>query len=154
MAHLDGLLVTSLPNIRYLTGFSGTSALLFVTSRDVFLVTDFRYQTQVGSEVGELARITVEPQSLWSGLWQLLAQATYVEVAGFESAHIVHRDFQRLLEAGPRPRWRPTTDLVETLRERKDPYEVARIRDAGHSSGDDGARGSWCAGKIDSRCGQ
>jgi Xaa-Pro aminopeptidase len=30
-AHLDGLLVTSLPNIRYLTGFSGSSALLFVT---------------------------------------------------------------------------------------------------------------------------
>ena len=30
-AHLDGLLVTSLPNIRYLTGFSGTSALLLVT---------------------------------------------------------------------------------------------------------------------------
>ena len=99
MAHLDGLLVTSLPNIRYLTGFSGTSALLFVTSRDVFLVTDFRYQTQVGSEVGELARITVEPQSLWSGLWQLLAQATYVEVAGFESAHIVHRDDNILIVA-------------------------------------------------------
>jgi len=130
VAHLDGLLVTSLPNIRYLTGFSGTSALLFVTSRDVFLVTDFRYQTQVRSEVGELARVSVESQSLWTGLWQLLAQAPYVEVAGFESAHIVHRDFQRLVEAGPRPRWRPTTDLVEMLRERKDPSEVACIRAA------------------------
>lgn len=130
VAHLDGLLVTSLPNIRYLTGFSGTSALLFITARDVFLVTDFRYQTQVRSEVGDLARITVESQSLWNGLWQLLAQASYVEVAGFESSHLVHRDFQRLVEAGPRPRWRPTTELVETLRERKDAFEVARIRAA------------------------
>ena len=130
VAHLDGLLVTSLPNIRYLTGFSGTSALLFVTARDVFLITDFRYQTQVRSEVGDLARITVEPQSLWNGLWQLLGQASYVEVAGFESSHIVHRDFQRLIEAGPKPRWRATTDLVEALRERKDAYEVARIRAA------------------------
>ena len=49
------------------------------------------------------------PQSLWTGLWQLLAQAPDVEVAGFESAHLVHRDFQRLLEAGPRAEWRPTT---------------------------------------------
>jgi len=129
-AHLDGLLITSLPNIRYLTGFSGTSALLFVASREVFLITDFRYQTQVRSEVGELARIAVESQSLWTGLWQLLAQASYVEVAGFESAHIVHRDFQRLLEAGPKPRWRPTTELVETLRERKDASEIASIRTA------------------------
>jgi len=130
ISHLDGLLITSLPNIRYLTGFSGTSALLFVTAREVFLVTDFRYQTQVRTEVGDLARIQVEPQSLWTGLWQSLAQAGYVEVAGFESSHLVHRDFQRLIEAGTRPLWRATTDLVETLRERKDDDEVARIRAA------------------------
>jgi Xaa-Pro aminopeptidase len=72
-AHVDGLLVTSLPNIRYLTGFSGSSALLFVSGRDVVLVTDFRYQTQIASEVGDLARISIEPQSLWVGLWQQLS---------------------------------------------------------------------------------
>jgi len=129
-AHLDGLLITSLANIRYLTGFSGTNALLFVSARDVCLITDFRYQTQVQAEVGDLARIAVEAQSLWTGLWQHLAHATYVEVAGFESANLVHRDFQRLVEAGARPRWRATTDLVEALRERKDPDEVGRIRAA------------------------
>jgi Xaa-Pro aminopeptidase len=128
VAHLDGLLVTSLPSIRYLTGFSGTSALLFVSAREVLLITDFRYQTQVRTEVGDLARVGVEGQSLWSGLWQFLAQAPYVEVAGFESAHLMHRDFQRLVEAGPRPRWRATTDLVEALRERKDADEVEQIR--------------------------
>jgi Xaa-Pro aminopeptidase len=130
-AHLDALLITSLPNIRYLTGFSGTSALLFITSRgEASLVTDFRYQTQVRDEVGELARVLVESQSLWAGLWQLVGQSATVEVAGFESAHITHRDFQRLIEAGPRPLWRATTDLVEALRERKDADEVARIRAA------------------------
>ena len=129
-AHVDGLLVTSPPNIRYLTGFSGSSALLFVTGRDVVLITDFRYQTQIVEEVGDLARITIEPQSLWSGLWQQLAQLPHVEVAGFESAHLLHRDFQRLLEGGARCQWRPTVDLVETLRERKDDDEVALIEAA------------------------
>jgi Xaa-Pro aminopeptidase len=129
-AHVDGLLVTSIPNIRYLTGFSGSSALLFVTGRDVVLITDFRYQTQVAEEVGDLARIVIEPQSLWSGLWQQLGHLAYVEVAGFESAHLLHRDFQRLLEAGARCQWRPTLDLVETLRERKDEHEVALIETA------------------------
>src|SRR5262249_53061793 len=97
-AHLDGLLVTSLPNIRYLTGFSGSSALLFVTARDTLFITDFRYQTQVVDEVGDLARVVIEPQSLWAGLWQQLGQTTGLEVIGFESTHLVHRDFQRLLE--------------------------------------------------------
>jgi Xaa-Pro aminopeptidase len=131
-AHVDGLLVTSLANVRYLTGFSGTSALLFVSPRVTLLVTDFRYQTQVAQEVGDLARVTIESQSLWSGLWQQLAQLSQVQVAGFESTHLLHRDFQRLLEAGSRWQWRPTVDLVETLRERKDPEEVALIEQAAH----------------------
>ena len=73
-AHLDGLLLTGLPNIRYLTGFSGSSALLVVSQRDAVLITDFRYQTQVADEVGDMARIVIEPSSLWTGLWQQLAQ--------------------------------------------------------------------------------
>ena len=125
-AHLDGLLLTGLSNIRYLTGFSGSSALVVVTARDVLLITDFRYQTQVTEEVGDLARVVIEPASLWTGLWQQLAQLN-VKVMGFETAHIQHREFQRLMEAGARWQWRPTADLVETLRERKDDDEVARI---------------------------
>ena len=75
-AHLDALLVSGLANVRYLTGFAGTSALLLVTCRaDVVLITDFRYQTQVAEEVGDLARIVIEPQSLWAGLWQQLDDA-------------------------------------------------------------------------------
>lgn len=128
--HLDALLVTSLPNVRYLTGFSGTSALLLVTQRDVLFLTDFRYETQVVDEVGDLARISVQSQSLWTGLWQALPQHQDVTVVGFESAHLLHRDFQRLLEQGKRWQWRPAVDLVEALRERKDPEEVAAIRAA------------------------
>ncbi len=126
-AHVDGLLVTSLPNIRYLTGFSGSSALLFVTARDAVLITDFRYKTQVVAEVGELARVSIEAQSLWTGVWAELTQLNYLEVIGFESAHLLHRDFQRLLEAGSRWQWRPTLDLIETLRERKDADELSLI---------------------------
>ena len=129
-AHVDALLITSLPNIRYLTGFSGSSAVLFVSPRDVVLVTDFRYQTQIVDEVGDLARICIESQSLWTGLWQQLSQLTYLEIIGFESSHLLHRDFQRLLEAGARWQWRPTVDLVETLRERKDSGELAWIEAA------------------------
>src|SRR5215469_14316865 len=130
-SQLDGLLLSSPANIRYLTGFSGSSALVFVTARrEVLFITDFRYKTQVADEVGDLARVMIEPQSLWTGLWQALPNYPYVEVTGFESAHMLHRDFQRLLDAGARWQWRPVIDLVETLRERKDPDEVALITDA------------------------
>ena len=129
-AHIDALLVTSLPNVRYLTGFAGSSALLLVSQRDIVLITDFRYQTQASEEVGDAARVLIEPQSLWTGLWQQLSQQSGLQVIGFESAHLLHRDFQRLMEAGARWQWRPTLDLVETLRERKDPNEVELIERA------------------------
>jgi Xaa-Pro aminopeptidase len=130
-AHVDGLLITSLPNIRYLTGFSGSSALLFVAPRATLLITDFRYQTQVGEEVGDVAKVTIESQSLWTGLWEQLGRVPGgLTMLGFESPQLMHRDFQRLVEQGSRWQWRATSDLVEGLRERKDADEVARIEAA------------------------
>ncbi len=130
VAHLDGLLVTALPNVRYLTGFSGTSALLFVSRRDVLLLSDFRYETQAVAEAGDVARVQIETQSLWTGLWAALPQLANLEILGFESAHVQHREFQRLLEGGARWQWRPTIDLVEKLREQKDESELTLIRRA------------------------
>ena len=129
-AHLDAVLLTSLANIRYLTGFSGSSALVLLTARETLFITDFRYSTQVRDEVGDFARVAIEPASLWTGLWQLLPELAGVKIVGFESAHLPHRDFERLLNAGSRWQWRPTYDLVEALRERKDPQEIERIQEA------------------------
>jgi Xaa-Pro aminopeptidase len=129
-AHVDALLVGNPANIRYLTGFSGSAGLLVVSPRGPVLITDFRYQTQAPEQVGELARVVVDAQSLWSALWRVLPELESVVLVGFESAHLTHRDFQRLLDAGARWQWRPTLDLVETLRERKDADEVRLIGDA------------------------
>jgi Xaa-Pro aminopeptidase len=123
---IDALLLTSLPNIRYLSGFSGSNALVVVTARDIVLLTDFRYQTQVAAEVGDFARTVIESQSLWGALWRTLPGLA-VETVGFESAHVLHRDFQRLLDGGAQWQWRPVVDLVESLRERKDEDELAAI---------------------------
>jgi Xaa-Pro aminopeptidase len=130
-AHIDGLVLTSLPNVRYLTGFSGTSALVLVTQRDMFFISDFRYDTQARDEVGGMATIRIEQQSLWAGLWTVASSVSGLEVVGFESAHLLHRDFQRLLTDGTRWQWRPQLNLVEALREAKDAEEVALIRRAG-----------------------
>ena len=50
-AGVDALLVTRLPNVRYLTGFTGSAATLLVTPDDLLVVTDGRYQTQVGEQL-------------------------------------------------------------------------------------------------------
>ena len=49
--HLDAILFTSLENIRYLCGFSGSDGALLLTATDTFFLTDSRYWTQADEEV-------------------------------------------------------------------------------------------------------
>ena len=48
---IDGLLVTDINNVRYFTGFRGSSGFLLITKTANFFVTDFRYKEQAGCEV-------------------------------------------------------------------------------------------------------
>jgi Xaa-Pro aminopeptidase len=125
---LDGLLVTHLPNIRYLTGFSGSAALLLVRSDTTTLITDFRYAVQAPAEAGEAAEVEVDQRSVWERLGRVLA-GTPVGALGLEAHALTLRDADRVAGLG-RSRLVPTVDLVERLRAIKSPEEVAAIRAA------------------------
>jgi Xaa-Pro aminopeptidase len=125
---VDALLVTHLPNVRYLTGFTGSAGLLLVRAADAVLITDFRYATQAPQEAGAAAIVEIDPASVWQRLAKLLA-ASPLAVLGIEAHALTVRDADRVREA-TRGRVQPTTDLVERLRARKDPGEVAAIRAA------------------------
>jgi Xaa-Pro aminopeptidase len=130
---LDALLVSALPNIRYLTGFSGSNGLVVVTPNACLLLTDFRYATQVKHEVVEGVRTIIESASLWTRLWTELQALPGTKVLAFETAHVTHQDAARFLDAasdGSRWLWRPAVNLVEVLRESKDEDEIGRIREA------------------------
>ncbi len=128
---LDGLLISGLANLRYLTGFSGSSAMLVVTARDATLVTDFRYETQAAEECEGACDVRIEASSLWKGVWDTIGDGASVRTYGFEGLHLTHRDAQRFSDQERRIHWRPTHDLVEGLRVVKDVGEVAAVRSAG-----------------------
>ena len=126
---LGGLLVQHLPNVRYLTGFSGTAALLLVRRLgDPVLITDFRYATQAPQEVGDSAIVEIDQVNAWQRLKRLL-QADPVEVLGIE-AHVATVQEAERLSASTTGRVVPTQELVERLRVAKAPEEVAAIREA------------------------
>ena len=64
-AGLSGLLVTHLPDLRYLSGFTGSSAALAVTRRSARLFTDGRYKAQAAEEVkGAKVEIVTGPPAV------------------------------------------------------------------------------------------
>ena len=125
---LDGLLVTHLPNIRYLTGFSGSAALLLVRRNATVLITDFRYASQAPVEVGAAATVEIDQRSVWERLGRVLG-ATRADNLGVESQSMSIRDAERV-SGLTQSRIVPTTDLVERQRAAKSPEEVAAIRAA------------------------
>ena len=128
---LDALLVSYGANVRYLTGFSGSSGIALVTPADVLLLTDFRYRSQAVEEVGDLARVEIDDASLLDRLFAVLPDYPSVAVIGFEAHVVTVRDGARLGDPARQWRFTPTSDLVESLRAVKAPEEVAAIREAG-----------------------
>lgn len=135
----DALLVTSLPNIRYLTGFSGSAALLLIHAGDLLLVTDFRYQEQAEAEVDGTARVVVERTSAWERLFREAGggggSGAGLGTIGYEAHALSAKDAERLGVLGKGWHWRGAPELVERLRIRKSAAEVAAIRAAAQLAG-------------------
>ena len=136
---LDALVITSLPNILYLTNFSGSSAIAVLTADRLFFITDFRYLTVLDESRGTAyecpnAEVVTVEGSYDATLAELLAKQTWRRI-GFEAAHLTvdrYRWLTATLAAdGPTDAELVATErLVERARVRKDPYEIATLREA------------------------
>jgi Xaa-Pro aminopeptidase len=136
---LDALVVTSLPNILYLTNFSGSSAIVILTADHLFFLTDFRYLTVLGeAQGGALACPTLELVTVDGSYDATLAGVIAAQGwrrIGFEAAHLTvdrHRWLTATIEAsGPAGAELIATErIVERARVRKDAFEIATLREA------------------------
>ena len=130
-AGVDGLLVGDAVNLRYLTGYTGSNALLCVTPDRRRLVTDFRYAEAV-VELSSVVDPEVVDRDLISAvgprLDALFAGASRI---GFEAASLPYAAYAALAADAPAGlELVPTDGLVERLRRAKSPEEVAAIRSA------------------------
>ena len=130
----DALLVTHLTNVRYLTGFTGSAALLLVPADgSAVLVTDGRYEEQAGEEVAR-AGAAAEVQIGRSAATQrelLTALTGSLPTLGLEADHVSWADQRRYAGSWFGHAELVATDgLVEALRRTKDEGEVARIEAA------------------------
>jgi Xaa-Pro aminopeptidase len=131
---LPGLLVTHLPSLRYLSGFTGSSAALAVTRRTARLFTDGRYTVQAAEEV-KGARIQIVSSSPAVNAVQWIAAQPGIDFAGFDPAWTSVADLTRWRIALPSHLRRTfltalAAPLVEPLRLVKDEDELAIMAEA------------------------
>ncbi len=134
---VDALVVTTLANVRYLTGFSGSAAVLTVTRDAALLTTDGRYRTQSAEQVEKAGAAPQVEIVIGPVAEQRQAARTLLSNGGraparigLESDHVswtAQRTWADLLGAD---RLVPTANAVEALREVKDAAEIARMERA------------------------
>ncbi|MBW7956804.1 MAG: aminopeptidase P family protein [Deltaproteobacteria bacterium] len=122
---LDAILVSDLKNARYLSGFTGSNAFIVVTHDEAFFLTDPRYTAQAREEVkGFKIRIFRKALDEISAL----VLEKRIKALGFEAPNLNYASYRKLAKALPKVRLRPADGLIERLRERKDLFEVEKIR--------------------------
>ncbi|HMD15219.1 MAG TPA: Xaa-Pro peptidase family protein [Terriglobales bacterium] len=150
--HLDSLLVTHLPNIRYLCGFTGSAGVLLVADRGCVLFTDGRYRTQAKEEVDganvDKVSIVIARKSplLEAADWLIAHKARSMSASvGIEPESItagmrdrlasalkgrMTRRIKRMMKVTMKARLRSAPPLIERARMVKDAAEILLIRQA------------------------
>jgi Xaa-Pro aminopeptidase len=123
---LDAILVSQPENRRYLSGFTGSAAILAISADRAILATDFRYHEQMQREAPdfELAKIKTRFQDL---LPEIVADLG-VKRLGFESEHVTVDQLKTFSEATDGVEWVPLKETVEKLRTMKEEDEIEALR--------------------------
>jgi Xaa-Pro aminopeptidase len=127
----DALVVTTLPNVRYLTGFAGSAGVLLVTEDGALLTTDGRYRTQSAEQVTAAgAQVEIAIGNTAAQRQAAVSFLSHLPRVGLEADNVSwsgQRAWSSLLESTELV---PTSNAVEALREVKDAAEIARMERA------------------------
>jgi len=128
----DGLLLSQPENIRYLSGFTGSSGWLLISGQNAILATDFRYLEQAKGESPDFEIIQIK-QELHDWLPGLVFDLGWHKL-GFEANFMSYEGYHKLGEAIKTKQINlelvPTTGIIEQLRSIKEPEELGFITKA------------------------
>ena len=135
-AQVDGLLVTSPVNLRYLTGVPASAGMALVTADAVVIIADHRYVTPFREAAAGLERVLVEPVSTGQSYEVTAARCIAdrgLRTVGIEADHLtVGRLAALRRDAALIGReLRETSGFIERFRVVKDVWELGRLREAG-----------------------
>jgi Xaa-Pro aminopeptidase len=124
------LLITSPHNVSYLTGFTGEDSFLWLSSKEVLLLSDGRYEEQIESEVlGVDVLIRPPSTTIIDAAAQALNLRAETEI-WVEASNTSLAQWERLKDQMPTRNLASCSGIVERLREIKDGYELSLIEDS------------------------
>jgi len=132
---LEGILISQPENCRYLSGFTGSGALL-ISQDSAILATYFIYLEQAEREAADFEIVRIKSESEPEELIELIS-GRRIKKLGFE-ASLNYADYRRLAEEADKLKLQliPTEGLVDSLRAVKEEEEVACLIEAAELADD------------------
>jgi len=118
------------PNVRYLSGFSGSSGMLLIGRTDAIIITDGRYFEQVEEEVTAFALEKLPVGVTYNGFLCDTITKMGIRTLGFDPNHMLYSTHQQLANELSGVELRPSYNIVEDLRIVKSEEEIDFIRKA------------------------
>ena len=124
---LNGMIITSPENVRYLSGFSGTEGMLLLTRKEGFFLTDGRYTTQAQEQVKGFTIITFKEK--WKEAGRIIKKLGVASL-GFESRNITVAAFRDFEKECMSIELLPQAEGFDNLRAVKDADEIRILKKA------------------------
>lgn len=119
------MIVMKPENRRYLSGFSGSAGILFITASDAYLLTDFRYVEQAEQEAQGYT-IIKHGDKIIDSLKEVV-KVSHCQAIGFEKDFVTYANYELLNDNLSKCKLVPTDNVTERLRAVKDQDEINRI---------------------------
>ena len=125
---LDAMLVMGYPNYRYLSGFTGSNAVLLIHPQRKLLVTDFRYQEQSAKQaIGFDIEVVIKAGAGLSGPVEKAVSELNIHRLGYESDHMTVAAYRFWKECLTSVELVPCDGEIERIRQIKDEDEIKLI---------------------------
>tara|TARA_B100000408_G_scaffold82516_1_gene63039 strand:- start:193 stop:1275 length:1083 start_codon:yes stop_codon:yes gene_type:complete len=125
---LDGMLITNLTNVRYISGFTGSAASCLITPEGQYFVTDGRYIEQSKAQVKGFERF-IDMNSHLSQIKDNNLNPNGFKLA-FEGDHMSYALYENMISTFPNTKWENSSMILEDLAAVKDDHELECIRTA------------------------
>ena len=125
---LDGMLITNLTNVRYISGFTGSAASCLITPEGQYFITDGRYIEQSKAQVKGFERF-IDMNSHLSQIKDNNLNPNGFKLA-FEGDHMSYALYENMISVFPNTKWENSSMILEDLASVKDDHELECIRTA------------------------
>jgi len=122
--NFEAVLITKPENIRYVSGFTGTSGISVVTEQNAWFITDFRYKDQAVTECEGFEILLHTPEK---SVYDVL-NGLGIQSIAFEDEHMTVNAFDTYKANMPSVEFAPINQLIESLRIQKTEDEIESIR--------------------------